>query len=322
MRKTRRESSINESSHNYWPSFADVMSALVLVLFFLMVLTFIQNILTGDSLKTAKAELIDTESQLEQASSDLSEAKLQIQLAEAELLRLQDEINNAISIIEEKEAALALSQALIDEQNETIALTNASLEEIRQQMQGIALIRMDLLQKVQTSLQQSLSESESTQDTTVDIGDNANIIIGGNFLFAYNSTKINESAKPVLTQLSHAFYDLLQEGNTKDMIDTIIIAGHTDNKGTTQYNWELSTYRAQAVVNFLFEANPQLEIDYGDYFSAAGYGENRPIAPNTTAENQAKNRRIEISIVVRDSAITDLINEYLAEDNAGVPVVP
>jgi chemotaxis protein MotB len=106
------------------------------------------------------------------------------------------------------------------------------------------------------------------------------------------------------------------------MIDTIIIAGHTDNKGTTQYNWELSTYRAQAVVNFLFEANPQLEIDYGDYFSAAGYGENRPIAPNTTAENQAKNRRIEISIVVRDSAITDLINEYLAEDNAGVPVVP
>ena len=322
MRKSRRESNINESSHNYWPSFADVMSALVLVLFFLMVLTFIQNILTGDSLKTAKTELADTESQLEQASSDLSEAKLQIQLAEAELLRLQDEINSAISIIEEKEAALALSQALIDEQNETIALTNASLEEIRLQMQGIALIRMDLLQKVQTSLQQSLSESESTQDTTVDIGDNANIIIGGNFLFAYNSTKINESAKPVLTQLSHAFYDLLQEGNTKDMIDTIIIAGHTDNKGTTQYNWELSTYRAQAVVNFLFEANPQLETDYGSYFSAAGYGENRPIAPNTTAENQAKNRRIEISIVVRDSAITDLINEYLAEDNTGVTVAP
>jgi chemotaxis protein MotB len=322
MRKARREISINESSHNYWPSFADVMSALVLVLFFLMVLTFIQNILTGDSLKTAKVELADTESKLAQASSDLEEAKLQIRLAEDELLRLQDEINSAISIIEEKEEALAQSQALIDEQNETIELTNASLEEIRLQMQGIALIRMDLLQKVQSSLQQSLSDSESTQDTTVDIGDNANIIIGGNFLFAYNSTKINESAKPVLTQLSHAFYDLLQEGNTKDMIDTIIIAGHTDNKGTTQYNWELSTYRAQAVVNFLFEANPQLETDYGSYFSAAGYGENRPIAPNTTAENQAKNRRIEISIVVRDSAITDLINEYLATDNTDIPVAP
>lgn len=322
MRKARRKSEIDESSHNYWPSFADVMSALVLVLFFLMVLTFIQNILTGDSLKTAKIELADTETRLAQASADLSDAMLKIELAEDELLNLQDEINSAISIIEQKENALAQSQALIDEQNETISLTNASLEEIRQQMQGIALLRMDLLLQVQTALQNSLSQSASTQNTTVNIGDNANIIIGGNFLFAYNSTAINESAKPVLTQLSHAFYEVLEKGNTKDVIDSIIIAGHTDDIGTTKYNWELSTFRAQAVVNYLFKANPKLELDYGNYFSAAGYGENRPIAPNTTLENQAKNRRIEISIVLRDSAITDLINSYLTEDNPSITVTP
>lgn len=314
MRKPRRRDNTTESSHNFWPSFADVMSALVLILVFLMLLSFIQNSITGYNLRAAKDELNDTELKLSDASRDLENALYEVEQAEAELLKLREEINTAINIIQEKEEALALSQQKIDEQNQTIALTNASLEEIRRQMQGIALLRMDLLQEVQVALQQSLSSSTVTQDTTVDIGDNANIIIGGSFLFEYNSSKINDDAKPVLKQLSQAFYDVLSTGDTKDKIDSIIISGHTDNVGTTQYNWELSTSRAQAVVNYLFSVNPKLEQQYGDYFSAAGYGENRPIAPNDTAENRALNRRIELSIVVKDSAITEMINEYLADD--------
>lgn len=310
MRKVRRRTELNESSHNFWPSFADVMSALVLVLFFLMVLTFIQNIITGDNLRTVKVNLEDTENNLTKASEDLDKALKEIEEAKKQLLKLQDDI-----VIKEK--ALALSQALVDEQKETIALTNASLEEIRLQMQGIALLRMDLLKEVRDALQQSLSSSDATKDTKVAISDNANIIIGGNFLFEYNSAKINDMAKPVLTQLAHAFYDVLQKGDTKNKIDSIIIAGHTDDIGNTQYNWELSTSRAQAVVNYLFKVNPKLEVEYGSYFSAAGFGENRPIADNTNDENRAKNRRIEISMVIKDSAVSELINGYLENSQMG-----
>lgn len=310
MRKVRRRTELNESSHNFWPSFADVMSALVLVLFFLMVLTFIQNIITGDNLRTVKVNLEDTENNLTKASDDLDKALKEIDEAKKQLLKLQDDI-----VIKEK--ALALSQALVDEQKETIALTNASLEEIRLQMQGIALLRMDLLKEVRDALQQSLSSSDATKDTKVAISDNANIIIGGNFLFEYNSAKINDMAKPVLTQLAHAFYDVLQKGDTKNKIDSIIIAGHTDDIGNTQYNWELSTSRAQAVVNYLFKVNPKLELEYGSYFSAAGFGENRPIADNTNDENRAKNRRIEISMVIKDSAVSELINSYLENSQLG-----
>jgi chemotaxis protein MotB len=308
MRKVRRRTELNESSHNFWPSFADVMSALVLVLFFLMVLTFIQNIITGDNLRTVKVNLEDTENNLSKASEELDKALKEIDDAKEQLLKLQDDINI-------KEKALALSQALIDEQKDTIALTNASLEEIRKQMQGIALLRMDLLNEVRDSLQQSLSESDATKDTKVAIGDNANIIIGGNFLFEYNSAKINENAKPVLDKLAYAFYDVLQKGDTKEKIDSIIIAGHTDDIGNTQYNWELSTNRAQAVVNYLFKVNPKLEEEYGNFFTAAGFGENRPIAPNTSEEDRAKNRRIEISMVIKDSAVRELINSYLENNN-------
>lgn len=311
MRKVRRRTELNESSHNFWPSFADVMSALVLVLFFLMVLTFIQNIITGDNLRTVKVNLEDTENNLTKASEDLDKALKEIEEAKKQLLKLQDDI-----VIKEK--ALALSQALVDEQKETIALTNASLEEIRLQMQGIALLRMDLLKEVRDAIEQSLSSADATKDTKVAIGDNANIIIGGNFLFEYNSAKINDMAKPVLTQLAHAFYDVLQKGDTKDKIDSIIIAGHTDDIGNTQYNWELSTSRAQAVVNYLFKVNPKLEVEYGSYFSAAGFGENRPIAENTTDENRAKNRRIEISMVIKDSAVSELINSYLENNQVSI----
>lgn len=311
MRKTIRKNKPIDHEYNFWPSFADVMSALVLVLFFLMLLTFIQNILTGDSLNTAKKELEDTKINLDKAATDLVNAQYEISLAEDALLILQDDIAA-------KQKALSLSEALIDEQNEIISLTNESLENIRLQLQGIAFLRMDILQHVQIAIQNSLSQNQSTKDTTVSIGDNANIIIGGSFLFEYNSAKINDDAKPVLDQLATSFYDVLSDTEIKDKIDVIIISGHTDNIGDNAYNWELSTNRAQAVVNYLFTANPTLENDYGDYFSAAGYGENRPIVANDTAQNRALNRRIEISIGIKDSAITDMINEYLNDDSLSV----
>lgn len=307
MRKTIRKYKTIDNEHNFWPSFADVMAALVLVMFFLMLLTFIQNILTGDSLKIAKKELEDTKTNLDKAATDLVNAQYEISLAEDALLILQDDIAA-------KEKALSLSEALIDEQNEIISLTNKSLDNIRLQLQGIAFLRMDILQKVQIAIQNSLNNNQTTKDTEVSIGDNANIIIGGSFLFEYNSAKINDNAKPVLDQLAASFYDVLSDVEIKDKIDVIIISGHTDDIGNNAYNWELSTNRAQAVVNYLFSASPTLEIEYGEYFAAAGYGENRPIAANDTTENRALNRRIEISIGIKDSAITDMINEYLDDD--------
>jgi chemotaxis protein MotB len=63
--------------------------------------------------------------------------------------------------------------------------------------------------------------------------------------------------------------------------------------GTPRFasNWELSTARAVEVVKLLVESGvpPQ-------HLSAAGYGEFAPVAPNTTPEGRAKNRRLEIAV--------------------------
>ena len=67
------------------------------------------------------------------------------------------------------------------------------------------------------------------------------------------------------------------------------IQGHTDSTGSNQYNQGLSERRAGAVKDYLIN---NFGID-GSRLSAVGYGEERPIADNSTAEGRALNRRAE-----------------------------
>ena len=83
------------------------------------------------------------------------------------------------------------------------------------------------------------------------------------------------------------------------------VAGHTDNQPITtekkkQFptNWELSTARAIAVVKLLTSEG----VDPST-LSAAGYGPYDPVSPNGTPDGQAKNRRIEITLVPNVTAL-------------------
>jgi OmpA-OmpF porin, OOP family len=69
------------------------------------------------------------------------------------------------------------------------------------------------------------------------------------------------------------------------------VQGHTDAEGTPERNNNLSNRRAQSVLSYLTAAG----VD-GKRLTANGYGETRPIAPNDTRENMAKNRRIEFEV--------------------------
>ncbi|MGG0657309.1 flagellar motor protein MotB [Rummeliibacillus pycnus] len=89
----------------------------------------------------------------------------------------------------------------------------------------------------------------------------------------------------------------------------VVITGYTDNvperNGEFSSNWELSVMRAVNFLTLIVDNNPKLD---SSYFSAKGYGENKPIASNDTAENRAKNRRVEVLIqplVKKDGTSTD-----------------
>ncbi|MBK1646076.1 hypothetical protein CKO25_15760 [Thiocapsa imhoffii] len=100
-------------------------------------------------------------------------------------------------------------------------------------------------------------------------------------LFDYNQATLqpesNKQLQEVLTLL-FAHPDLRVE-----------IQGHTDGDGQADYNLQLSERRADSVRQYLvlFGIDP-------DRLTSKGYGKSMPIAPNDTAENKAKNRRVEL----------------------------
>jgi OOP family OmpA-OmpF porin len=76
------------------------------------------------------------------------------------------------------------------------------------------------------------------------------------------------------------------------------VAGHTDSIGTAEYNQDLSQRRARAVYDYLTSHG----VDANRISGPNGYGEGRPIAPNTNPdgtdnpEGRARNRRTELNV--------------------------
>jgi chemotaxis protein MotB len=80
----------------------------------------------------------------------------------------------------------------------------------------------------------------------------------------------------------------------------IIVEGHTDSRPMTppMTNWELSAARASTVVRHFIDVNKMAPTR----LQVAGYADTRPIAPNETDQGRARNRRVEIVILLRTDA--------------------
>ncbi len=72
---------------------------------------------------------------------------------------------------------------------------------------------------------------------------------------------------------------------------TIAVSGHTDNEGDAQSNLALSLARAESVRDYLAGQGVAR-----DRLTAESFGQDKPRAPNTTATNRARNRRIEFNV--------------------------
>ncbi len=304
MRKRRRL--FDREPDNFWPAFTDMISTIALILFFLMLLAYISNIITGKNLDYARKQLEDTELRLESS-------KLEISNAEDQLRLLQNELEKTAAEVKKGEIALKISQDEIDEQREIIAESNRELGDLRQKLEGIAVLRLDVLTKVKQAIEDTLGKTNREGEELVLIADNGNIVINEGLVFDLNSFTIKEEGKGLLDQLAVAFEEVLDDPDTRASIDAIAIQGHTDERGSGAYNRDLSSKRATAVVNYLMNSNGSLERKYGRYFASSGYSEFRPIASGTSETAYSQNRRIEISVILRDENVQNVIQQYLQE---------
>ena len=97
-----------------------------------------------------------------------------------------------------------------------------------------------------------------------------------------------KSGRAEITVSSYAVLDEVVATLQKYPMIRIEVQGHTDSDGSSSANLDLSARRARAVVEYLI--NRGVDPNRLEY---VGYGESKPLVPNTSREQKAVNRRVE-----------------------------
>ena len=178
---------------------------------------------------------------------------------------------------------------------------------MRSRMQTIAVLRLSILEQIRDSVVAVMGDASK-----VSIGDNGSIVLDEGVLFDLGSSAIKPAARPTLDRLVEVFRSFLSDSENAKYVDSIVISGHTDSTGDESSNRELSTDRANSVLDYLLTGKNGALTRYAQYFCAAGYGETRPVESNDTDAGRAANRRIEVSMILKDESVLKIVEEYLA----------
>lgn len=304
----------SQGEQGFWPSYADMMSAVALILFFLMLLAYVQNLITGNDLQNTKSLLEDTllqvieiEDQLKQTEDQLKLTEDQVKEAENELSLISLDLQGAKLTLSMQEEEIAKQQSLIDQQKEYVRAADEELINMRSQMQTIAVLRLSILEQIRDNIVKVMGDASK-----VSIGENGSIILSEGVFFDLGSSDIKPESQPVLEQLVQVFGTFLYDSENAQYVDSIVISGHTDSTGNAMENRSLATDRANSVLNYMLTQYGGALEPYAEYFCAAGYGATRPVADNYTEAGRAANRRIEISMILKDETVLDIVEDYLA----------
>jgi outer membrane protein OmpA-like peptidoglycan-associated protein len=119
-------------------------------------------------------------------------------------------------------------------------------------------------------------------------GDNINLIMPGNITFASNSADIKADFFSVMNAVALVINEFDKT--------LVFIAGHTDSVGSDSDNQILSQRRAEAVARY-FASQEVASIR----LESVGFGEQRPVADNSSKAGKQQNRRVEITLLPAES---------------------
>ena len=197
--------------------------------------------------------------------------------------QLADASARAALAIKEKEAAEREAQNVqasqLSDARSQLNTTKNSLEKTQDQLAREKAAREEAERKAALALA-DLSRLASVKQESRGMV----ITLSGGVLFASNESTLLPAAVLKLNDVA----DALIKGNPDA---NITVEGHTDSQGQRQYNMDLGQKRADAVKAQLVARGVA-----SDRIKSVGIGPDRPIAPNTSPEGRANNRRVEIIV--------------------------
>ena len=239
------------------------------------------------------SDLQQVQSHLKGARDSISEALNELKEWEQKYILLKENSEEKI------QGSIAENNALLKE----IALRKTELQsrsERVDQLEAMIQNQKQALDELKERLSNALLNFKGKGLTVEQRNGKVYVSMENKLLFKSGRWNIEPQGKNALRELA----SVLEEN--PDI--SILIEGHTDNvpfspKGQLESNWDLSTKRATAVVNILLENEQILPQN----LTAAGRSEFVPIAPNSSAEGRAANRRIEVVLSPSLDEITSLL---------------
>ncbi|HZH04350.1 MAG TPA: OmpA family protein, partial [Myxococcaceae bacterium] len=249
--------------------------------------------------------------------ADLYEAKKSLAKADEEFNENGDtQVARDHAYIAQRKIALADARARTELEKQKVASamregvkirdgqvksTQAELETTRGQVQELQRQNQARAAELEAERQARLSAEQKLAGAMKDLAEIAAvkeeargtvITLSGGVLFASSKDTLLRTAQTKLDQVAEA---LKAESDDKN----IVVEGHTDSRGPEIRNQELSLRRASAVRDYLVSRG----VD-ASKITSKGLGEDRPLVGNSTAEDRANNRRVEIIIAAATPGAT------------------
>ena len=203
-----------------------------------------------------------------------------------------------LSELDEKQAALAAEQTRLEKMQRDLTERSRRVEEL----ESMIAAKDAKIRALKDAISKALVDFEGNGLTVEQRDGKVYVSLENKLLFDSGSWTVGTKGRQAVNQLGSV---LAQNPEI-----AVLIEGHTDNvpyggNGPLKDNWDLSTKRATAIVEIL---NQNSQIDPKN-LTAAGRGEFAPVAPNTTPEGKAKNRRIEVILTPKLDEVTKLLND-------------
>ena len=264
-----------------------------------------------------------TENELSKLQKDFDEALAQRDKYQADYTTAKTNLENLKASYDalEKNSSASIAEnsrknrellAQLEAKEQALATENSRLENIKKELEqrsnrvaeleNMIAAKDAAMTQLKNAISKALTDFEGKGLTVEQRDGKVYVSMENKLLFKSGSWAVGAQGKRAVKQLGSVL------GDNPEI--AVLIEGHTDNvpyTGTSQIsgNWDLSTKRATAIVNILQEnkaINPE-------NLTAAGRGEFAPIANNDSAENKAKNRRIEVILTPKLDEVTKLLND-------------
>jgi chemotaxis protein MotB len=299
------------SELNVWPGWVDGLSSLIIVVIFVLMVFVIAQAFLQQQLSSKDRTLLELNKRITELNQMLGKerdtsAALKAQVATV-TATLQTTTAERDKLTEASNASAAQVQALsqqIADLTAELQKLNDALGEANSKAQEQTTTIAELTQKLNLALASKVTElakyrSEFFGKLREVLGDRTDIrVVGDRFvfqsevLFPTASATLEDSGKEQLKKLAQTLIEI-SKTIPPDINWVLRVDGHTDKRPihTTEFrsNWELSTARATAVLQYLVEQGVP-----PNRLAAAGFAEFQPVDNGTDDAALAHNRRIEL----------------------------